>query len=270
MSAHATASVQGGVRLFLDGASVATTPDDGSIVGCALNAMLRGFPEEMPNVDVRINTGLSIGVGLGSSAALSVALARVLLAVAGQPEEISAVEQLAGTAEAVFHQRPSGVDVAGAARGSTLLFARGVDPVPCRVGAGLELVIARVHDAPPTSEVVAAVRSRRNADPEAYDQIFGDIGALVRSGVDALVSGDVRALGMLFDKNQELLRVVGVSTHGLDAACETAKAAGALGAKLTGAGGGGCIIALAAGNADAISRELRAICRPVFTHSCLD
>lgn len=270
VTARALLSERSGVRLFLDGANEPTRAGDGSIVGTALAAMLEGFSGGLPGADLHIDSGLSIGVGLGSSAALSVAIARVLLQLSGQNEDVAAVEELAGAAESVFHQRPSGVDVAGAARGSTLLFSRGADPRPCPVVGDLELVIARVQDAPPTSEVVAAVRSRRDAEPASYDESFRAIGDLVDSGIKALESGDMQTLAGLFDKNQELLRRIGVSTRGLDTACEIAKDAGALGAKLTGAGGGGCIIALAAGNGDSIVRALRSMCGPVFTHSCLD
>lgn len=264
VTARVTPSELSGLRIHHQVGRSPTTPGDGTVGGTALAAMLERISRTPSGFDIHVECELPISVGLGSSAAFSVAIAQVLIERLGGPEETVDIEMLAGAAESVFHQRPSGVDVAGAARGTTLLFSRETEPTPVEVATELALVIARVEDAPPTSEVVAAVRERWRKDMDSYDRDFRRIGGIVIRGVDVLAAGQRDALGPLFDENQERLRRIGVSTPSLDKACEVAKAAGALGAKLTGAGGGGCIVALAGDDPDRIAAALGQTCRPVF------
>ncbi len=184
--------------------------------------------------------------GLGSSAALAVAVARALGAAPGE------VERAADAGERVFHENPSGIDVALAARGGVGLFRRGagLEPVaapPLRLAVGLS------GEPRSTAEQVAAVAARRAAHPQVVDQVLARLGELAVAGVAAL--DDLPALGTLFDEAHAKLRVLGVSTPRLDELCRLARDAGALGAKLTGAGGGGAVIAV--GDEEAICAAWR-------------
>jgi mevalonate kinase len=212
--------------------------------------------------------------GLGSSAALAVATARALgapepspaggawtggapgpsegAATAARRESID-VETAAMAAERVFHVNPSGIDVALAARGGVGLFRRGVGLEPV-AAARFRLAVGLSGEPRSTAELVAAVAARRAAHTAVVDQVLARLGELALAGAAAL--GDLPALGTLFDEAHAKLRVLGVSTPRLDELCARARDAGALGAKLTGAGGGGAVIA--AGDEEAIVAAWRA------------
>ena len=96
-----------------------------------------------------------------------------------------------------------------------------------------------------TREVVGDVRKAWTADKAAYDAIFEEIGQGTRDGAKAFEAADWRALGALMDRNQTLLERMGVSCEKLETLILAARKAGALGAKLSGAGRGGCMVALA-------------------------
>jgi mevalonate kinase len=89
-------------------------------------------------------------------------------------------------------------------------------------------------------------------------RLIDTMGEVARAGMDALAAGDIAALARLFNMAQGLLSGVGVSTPALDELVHIARTAGALGAKLTGAGGGGAVIAIAAEHGDEVLRQWRA------------
>jgi mevalonate kinase len=105
--------------------------------------------------------------------------------------------------------------------------------------------------------MVDSVARQRAAQPAVTQKTFDAIDAVVRNARLAIEAGDVRALGKLLDLNQMLLAGLLLSTQEIESMCDAARESGALGAKLTGAGGGGCVIALTEARADA-ERVLRA------------
>ena len=204
---------------------------------------------------VRIRGDLPIAVGLGSSAALSVALVRGFAGATGvalTPEETA---QRAHELEKLFHQTPSGIDGAVAAHGGLLWFEGGRQE-RLRAGGSASLVVALSGTRHSTRETVGGLRRRAAETPDAYEPLFDAIGRLVRSARTAIERGQWILLGRLMSMNHELLRAAGVSTPGLDALVALALDAGALGAKLTGAGGGGAAIALADGAPDRLLARL--------------
>jgi mevalonate kinase len=197
--------------------------------------------------------------GLGSSAAWAVAATRALAALARRELADEDVERIAGEAEKIFHGRPSGVDVALATRGGVGLFQRAQGLAPVAV-APFDLVIGLSGEPRDTAARVADVARRREAQPEDTDARLGRLGELAAHGAHALARGAVRTLGPLLDAAQEDLAGLGLSTPRLDAMIAAARAAGALGAKLTGAGGGGAMIALPPpAGPEAIVEALRAL-----------
>ena len=200
------------------------------------------------------------GAGLGSSAALAAALARAVAACFDRsPDHIqSAVAQ----SEGVFHGDASGIDQAAALEGGTFRFVRspqGGTSTPIPMPHPAHIVLCQPQLGASTSGMVAKVAARRARHPGLFAPLAQAIAALVDSACAALTTADWPALGELMDINHGLLCGLGVSTAPLDAACHIARdAAGALGAKLTGAGGGGCIWALAkdAGHATLIAQTL--------------
>ncbi len=115
---------------------------------------------------------------------------------------------------------------------------------PLILGADLYLVLGHCGVKSSTGAVVAGVRDRRTSNVELYDTTFDQIGALVQKATQALREGKIGQLGALLDSNHTLLQTIGVSNSALDRLVDTARSAGALGAKLSGAGAGGFMLAL--------------------------
>jgi len=210
-------------------------------------------------VVVRVRSAIPAGRGLGSSAALSVAVLRAMAAAAGRALDVATTLAQGRTLEKIFHGTPSGVDPAAAALGTCLRFVRGEPPTvtPVRVGRDLRIVVAYGDDARSTGAAVGGLRARWEGDPARYDALFDEVARVVEDGTAAVERGDVDALGAAFDRNQALLATLGVSSPAIEARVAAAKAAGALGAKLTGGGAGGAIIAVAH-DADALAAAMRA------------
>jgi len=213
-----------------------------SELGRAFRALLGAL--SAPPVHVAVTLGMPVGSGLGASAAIGVAIARSVLECQGEPVDERRVLEAAGAWENVFHGSASGIDAAAAFHGGCLWFTRGEGVRRIPLGAELSLCVALAG--PPAStrlmvEGVAKLRARR---PELVDKALDGIRSRVENARLAIAAGDVAALGKLMDLNQMILSGLFVSTEGIEAACQAARDAGALGAKLTGAGGGGAVVAL--------------------------
>lgn len=184
---------------------------------------------------------LPAGAGLGSSAALSVALARLVL---GPDAEMATVVDASLHGERVFHGQPSGVDSEVAARGGLVRYVRGQAPEPVAVPSPIPLVVVDSGAPRRTADLVAGVRVRHDRFPTVVRPILDAVAAAVGQAIEAVERNDLDALGELMTIDHGLLTALGVSSPILDELCSTALLAGARGAKLTGAGGGGCIVAL--------------------------
>ncbi|MET0388716.1 MAG: mevalonate kinase [Polyangiales bacterium] len=203
---------------------------------------------ERPGLAVSANMEIPGGAGLGGSAALSVAVIRAMDDALGTPrsDEDALAASLAW--ERVFHGNPSGIDSAMALGGGLQLYSRGqTGPSlqPVRASRGLHLVIGNSAEHGSTKAMVASVAWQHAQDSAKAEQIFDAIAALVLDAKSALEAGDHVRLGELMNANQTWLDALRLSTERLDRMCGLAREAGALGAKLTGGGGGGCMIALA-------------------------
>jgi mevalonate kinase len=194
-------------------------------------------------VGVRIHSELPIGRGMGSSAALAVALGRARAALEGEPCTPERLDRDAWAVERVFHGNPSGIDHTVSIMGGAIAYRKtpdGPQLEPIHL-APLPLVVIDSGTAGDTAAQVAAVRARR---PEV-DPIICDIGSLVEDAIPTLAAPDLGELGATMSKNHRLLQRLGVSTPALDQIVSICLSNGALGAKLAGAGGGGVVIALA-------------------------
>jgi mevalonate kinase len=150
--------------------------------------------------------------------------------------------------ERVFHGNPSGVDAAIAAMGGAIVFERkGEKPdiEPLEFGTQLVLAIGHSGASSSTKSMVDSVARQRDRNPDLVRKTFEGITAISRNARLAIEAGDVVALGKLLDMNQMLLAGLLLSTQEIETLCVRAREAGALGSKLTGAGGGGCVVALA-------------------------
>ncbi len=203
-----------------------------------------------PPLRIALASTLPVSMGLGSSAALAVAVSRLLLSASGTPASPARVLALALRMEETFHGTPSGVDHTVSAHGTPLLYRRPVAGRPgrvrrVRIGARATLVLALTGPRRGTQETVGALRRRAARWPERYGRLFREMGRLAVEGTAALEAGDLESLGDAMNVNHGLLAAAGVSSPALDGAVDALRRAGALGAKLTGAGGdGGAVVAL--------------------------
>jgi mevalonate kinase len=214
----------------------------------ALDARWRGLGRALPRPSVRVHATMEIpgGAGLGGSAALSVAVVRAIDAVLDTPQDSEALVAASIAWERVFHGNPSGVDSAMAVHGGLARYVRGQPLTHVRGGKPLQLVVGNSGEHGSTKSTVASVARQHARDPIKTEQIFDAVASLVNNAQSALEAGEHTRLGQLMDLNQKLLNSLLLSTTKLEEMCQIARGAGALGAKLTGGGGGGCMIALAA------------------------
>ncbi len=222
-------------------------PNDGSDLGRAIAAACEAIPVNH-GVGGVVNATIHLpgGGGLGSSASLGVAVIRALgSAWADRELTMDEVLTAAFAWEKVFHGNPSGVDHTLAAHGGAGVFTRGAPFETVALRAPLRILFADTGERSPTRDMVGSVARIHARKTEATERTFDAIAAIVRNGALALAAGDPKALGQLMDMNQALLSSLLLSTERTEDLCRAAREAGAFGAKLTGGGGGGCVIALA-------------------------
>ncbi|MBZ4407076.1 mevalonate kinase [Myxococcus sp. XM-1-1-1] len=204
-----------------------------------------------PPVKVSLDPELPLSAGLGSSAAVSVACARMLLCAAGREPTPKEAGRLAWEMEQEFHGTPSGVDHTTSAQEQLLLYRRA--PGSSDVGRGkvvdsprpLRVVVALAGERSPTKKTVGALRERQARWPERYQRLFAQMGKLASEGARAVEAGDLEGLGDAMNVNQGLLAALGLSSPALEEMVYRLRGLGALGAKLTGAGGdGGAVVGL--------------------------
>ena len=203
-----------------------------------------------PKIRVRLESDLPPSMGLGSSAAVSVACAKLLLNASGRSAKPSEVLRIAGEMEAVFHGNPSGVDHTCSAQGRMILFRRAKGGGAARVRQvrserPVKILVALVGNRQLTRLTVAGLAERHARWPIRYQRIFKEMGRVVEEGARAVESGDLEALGDAMSVNQGLLTALQLSSEGIQSTVHLLRKMGALGAKLTGAGGdGGAVIGL--------------------------
>ncbi|MEE9136913.1 MAG: hydroxymethylglutaryl-CoA reductase, degradative [Gammaproteobacteria bacterium] len=198
------------------------------------------------------------GMGLGGSAALAVAIIRALdrhfkLGLADDE-----VNRLAFQSEVIAHGQPSGIDNTMATYAKPLVFRKGTPPLVelLNIPQPLSLVVGMTRTQGLTAKTVGRVRDAWKKQPHLYEKVFDDIDALVLQSVSALQDNDVKSVGEMMNVCQGLLNALQVSTPELERVIEIAREAGAVGAKLTGGGGGGAMVALCDGNADDVQAAL--------------
>lgn len=231
----------------------------------------RAMYDDDLELDLRAQIGIPKGAGCGSSAALGVAVLRAMDEARGIERDPGELFERSFEWERVFHGTPGGVDNAMATYGGLALFRRAYplqQGVPIfrqvtlqqlRPRVPVRLIVADSGSRPPAIEMITGVRNRRDRDPAFVDRTFEGIAALVTNGKRAIEDGNLKWLGQLMDLNHMSLAGLLLVSDKVEAMVGAARAAGALGAKMTGAGGGGCMIALAESDtqAEAIKDALR-------------
>jgi mevalonate kinase len=186
------------------------------------------------------------GAGLGSSAALAVACARAMLVHDKRKIDPAIVAEAAAASEQLMHGRASGIDVAFAMSGGIGVYRRASGVRPLR-GSQLRVLVGPSGAPRSTAEMVQRVADATSGPHSASvdDARLKELGGLTDEGTAAMLAGEHAKLGAAMNRAHEILGDLGVSTEQLDHLCASARLAGAFGAKLTGAGGGGAVIAIA-------------------------
>ncbi|MBN1977567.1 MAG: mevalonate kinase [Anaerolineae bacterium] len=213
-------------------------------LAAAAQATLSYLSAREPDATLTIKSTIPISSGLGSGAAVSTALTCALAKFLGHPLEPAEVSKLVYKIEKIHHGTPSGIDNTVIAYEKPIYFTRGEPVERLNVGEPFTLLIADTGKPSPTKKIVDRVRRAREREAAHYDALFDQMGDIAAEARGAIESGDIETLGPLMDENHELLIELGVSSSLLDELVETARLTGALGAKLSGAGQGGNIIAL--------------------------
>lgn len=230
-------------------------------ISTAALAVLRRHGLEDVRLDLRIRSRIPAERGLGSSAAVAAATVEAVLRMLDQHATgATARHELIQEAERVAHGTPSGLD-AHAVVSTRPVWFQGGRIEPLEAGRRLSFVVADSGSPGATQPAVSAVHAQRRQDRLRVDRIIDSIAESVHGARDDIATGDAPALGARMDAVHMLLQQLRLSTVRLDHLVEAARDAGARGAKLTGGGRGGCIIALAqdadaaAGLADALRRR---------------
>ncbi|NVM52981.1 MAG: mevalonate kinase [Candidatus Helarchaeota archaeon] len=194
-------------------------------------------------LNIEVWSDIPIGVGLGSSAAITVATTAALNSLFDLKLGLDAISSIAYEGEKITHGTPSGIDNSISTYGGAILFKKGkISHI--EIPYEFPLLIVNSGISRSTKVQVENVRNLYKAYPSIFKHVFQAINAISVKAENTLRFPNIKKLGDLLTYNQQLLQVLGVSRRELDDLIEILISNGALGAKLTGAGGGGCLIAL--------------------------
>jgi mevalonate kinase len=239
--------------------TVRDAPADHPLAAAARLALDRLGLSDAVNWRVEVRSTIPIASGLGSGAAVSAAIIRALADAAGAILPPAEVADLVFEVDRLHHGTPSGIDNTVIAYEQPVYFVRGQPPQRFPIGRPFMLAIADTGIRSPTRITVGDVRRARDEDPERYDVIFDRIAAVVEAACSAIAAGQTAQLGPLMDENHVLLSELDVSSPELEQLAAAARGAGAGGAKLSGGGRGGNLIALVMPDvAEAVAEALRA------------
>ncbi len=194
-------------------------------------------------LEITIKSEIPIGGGLGSSAAVSVVTAYAVSRILDLKFNKEQVSKIAYEGEKILHGTPSGIDNTISTWGGALEFYNGkierlnINDTP-------PLIIVNTKISRSTKQLVEKVRQLYNRNPDIVKHIFDAMGSIAKIGKESLLKGDWERIGELMNINQGLLASIGVSNHIIENIIGTALKNGALGGKITGAGGGGCLLIL--------------------------
>ena len=197
-----------------------------------------------PTCLIRITSQIPVAAGLGSGAAIAVATLRAFSNFLGHPLEDDDICQMAFEIEQLHHGTPSGIDNTVITYGKPVYFIKDNPILVLKLQADLTLLVADTGIAKSTVQTVARLRADRLADPNYFDPIITRIGEVATSARQAIESGNLRQLGQLMNENQVLLEKMHLSCPELDKLIAAARNADSLGAKLSGSGKGGHMLAL--------------------------
>ncbi len=206
---------------------------------------LLSYSRSRKGLSIKIKSDVPVEAGLGSSAAVASASAYAINKLLNLNLSKDEIFRLAYESERLIHGTPSGIDPAVSTYGGLIYYVKDKGMSRLNVNLNFNIVIGDTGVPRSTGELVANVRELKRKYPSLVGSILKVSDIIIEEAVEALKSGDLKVLGELMNVNQGILSAVGVSSVDLERLIYAARDAGAYGAKLTGAGGGGCMIALA-------------------------
>ncbi len=197
-------------------------------------------------LEIILDGTLYCASGIGASAASCVAIARALSEHFDLNLSDEEINKIAYEGEKGYHGNPSGIDNTASTFGGLIWFEKGENIImdTISIPAPIEIVMGNTGKVANTSAAVEGVRSRKEKNPGKYDEIFDRAENIAYLARNALKNEDHRELGKLMNENHKLLQQIEVSSRELDFLVKLARDNGAIGAKLTGGGLGGNMIAL--------------------------
>ena len=202
------------------------------------------FNDQETGWDLKIESQLPAERGMGSSAASAIAIIRAFFDYYDEPLDRTLLLQLADVEEQITHRSPSGLDAATVSSDKPLFYVKGRIGVPIEMNLDGSLVIADTGKKGATKEAILAVKDELKNNDEKAEEHIKHLGELVNQTKDYLAQNNIVKLGDALNFAQTDLAALNVSDPSLDHLIHVARDNGALGAKLTGGGRGGCIIAL--------------------------
>lgn len=200
--------------------------------------------KERKNLEIEIMSELPISAGLGSSAAVSVSLAASLFSILRVDSSKERISNVAFEAEKLIHGTPSGIDNTISTFGGSIIFEKGhVKQIPIKIPSAIFLIVNSLVPRN-TKDLVHKLGINYKKNPNIYSQIFDEIGEVVNESQKFLENGDLEGIGVLMNRNHRLLEKLGVGHKQLTKIVKIMNDQNAIGCKLTGAGGGGCVIGL--------------------------
>lgn len=215
----------------------------------SLKAVIQVSQERLGQTDqlyLKIDSTIPAERGMGSSAAVAVATTRAIYDYYQQPLSHSELLEIVDVSEKIAHGNPSGLDALMTSSSTPYYYIKGQPVTPIDLHLTAVLVVADTGKTGQTKEAVASVGEKvRSKNKEIYQRKITELGNLAKASKDYLSLNQPEKLGLAMNHAQNLLSELGVSSLELDALVVSALSHNALGAKLTGGGRGGCMIALA-------------------------
>ena len=214
-------------------------------------------------VTVELAGSLYVASGIGASAASCVAIARALSNYYTLDLGDDEINEIAYEGEKGYHGTPSGIDNTASTFGGLIWFEKKEEPIMEKISLmnPVDIVIGNTGKIADTKKAVEEVRTRKEQNPEKYQAIFNRAENIAYLAKQAFIDEDYQEIGKLMNENHKLLQQIEVSSRELDFLVKLSREYGALGAKLTGGGLGGNMIALTPGRdlqddiANAIEKE---------------
>jgi mevalonate kinase len=220
-------------------------PDRMEGIAVCIDETLKYLMQEPEGLRISLESTIPLGRGLGSSAAIAISIVRGLFNYYGQELHAEKLTELVHIAETFAHGNPSGIDAAASSNDHPIWFERGNPISSLEIGGPFCLVVADTGRIGNTRGAVESIKEKYNLDKAKTEESLIALEENTFKAKSALISGDIEVLGETLDIAQRELTLLGVSDSGIDRLVSAAKEKGALGAKLTGGGRGGCILALA-------------------------